>query len=157
MPTTTASTIIDPLVSGALRAHCIRLHPGDDLIPCLQEAARQTGAAACFILTTVGSLDQVSLRMASAEDGSNNEIKTWNNERFEIVSLVGTLAPDAKHLHMCISDKDGTAFGGHLISGRVFTTVELVLGTADGVAFSREHDPNTGYQELVVSSLSQNH
>jgi predicted DNA-binding protein with PD1-like motif len=82
---------------------------------------------------------------------TSNDIKTWT-ERFEIVSLVGTLSTDAKHLHLCISDKDGNAFGGHLISGRVFTTVELVLGTVDGVMFTREHDPATRYQELCIAS-----
>ncbi|KAI2501131.1 DUF296-containing protein [Fragilaria crotonensis] len=154
---------MSPMVSGALRAHCVRLHPGEDLISSIQEAARQTGASACFVVTCVGSLDQVTLRMASHtashdEETNNhptrppsttsttasdttmvmNDIRTWN-EPFEIVSLVGTLAPrdnNAKHLHLAISDANGTVFGGHLISGRVFTTAELVLGSAEGGLFA---------------------
>ena len=169
---------MSPIVSGALRAHCVRLHPGEDLVSSILEAARQTGASACFVVTCVGSLDQVTLRMAShtaatGEDTNNhparppttaiatteapimvNDMRTWN-EPFEIVSLVGTLAPlhnNSKHLHLAISDANGTVFGGHLISGRVFTTVELVLGSAEGVAFSRVPDLTTGFQELVISA-----
>ena len=169
-----------PVHSGTMRAHCVRFHPGDDFVPSMLEAVRQIGGShvACFVLTCVGSLDQVTLRMANASStttsdintinsNSNNndaidhtastpnDIKTWN-ERFEIVSLVGTLTSDAKHLHLGIADKNGNAFGGHLISGRVFTTVELVLGTVDGVVFTREHDPATGYQELCIVSSNTN-
>lgn len=156
-------SIIDPIVSGGMRAHCVRLHPGDDLVPCLLEAAKQaisasspSGSGSAFVVTCVGSLEEVTLRMASADrastdDGTNtNHIKTWK-ERFEITSLVGTLTGSSKHLHMTISDKDGRTFGGHVMSGRVFTTVELVLGTADGVVFDRKPDPDTGFTELVVS------
>jgi uncharacterized protein len=56
----------------------------------------------------------------------------------------------AKHLHITVSDGRGQAFGGHLVSGVVHTTLELVLGTIEGVAFRRELDPRTGYGELVV-------
>jgi predicted DNA-binding protein with PD1-like motif len=172
LPVTISMPSIDPIVSGGMRAHCVRLHPGDDLVPCLLEAAKQAIASSpsgssssstvgsAFVLTCVGSLEEVTLRMASADaqtnadDGSNstnnNHIKTWK-ERFEITSLVGTLTGTSKHLHMSISDKDGHTFGGHVMSGRVFTTVELVLGTADGVIFDRQPDPDTGFTELVVS------
>jgi hypothetical protein len=50
-----------------------------------------------------------------------------------------------------VSNVDGSTIGGYLMSGQVFTTLELVLGTIDGVDFDREHDPRTGYQELVGS------
>ena len=111
---------------------------------------------------------------------NNNEIRTWK-ERMEIVSLVGTFAivhsptnlddssssstkqqqnnhdnniRTKKHLHMSLSNEQGQVYGGHLISGRVFTTVELVLGTAQGIAFQRNFDEATGYDELQISSLS---
>eukprot|EP00549_Striatella_unipunctata_P007239 CAMPEP_0118713494 /NCGR_PEP_ID=MMETSP0800-20121206/25548_1 /TAXON_ID=210618 ORGANISM="Striatella unipunctata, Strain CCMP2910" /NCGR_SAMPLE_ID=MMETSP0800 /ASSEMBLY_ACC=CAM_ASM_000638 /LENGTH=861 /DNA_ID=CAMNT_0006618953 /DNA_START=223 /DNA_END=2808 /DNA_ORIENTATION=+ len=159
-----------PLVSGPLQAHCIRLPPGSDLVPALLGCARQAMAKvnskSAIVLTAVGSLEAVSLRMASAcrtnnnNDTSNNhnqDIKTWTNQRFEVVSLVGSFAPnDAKHLHMSVSDGEGNVYGGHLIAGTVFTTLELVLGTIGGVTFSREHDIQTGYSELIVSKNDNN-
>lgn len=99
-----------------MQAHAVRLGPDTDLVPALLQVAAQaqheTSCAACFVLTAVGSLSQVTLRMASAsrkdkqdsnKDDNNdesNEIKTWN-ERVEIVSMVGTFSSDgSKHLHM---------------------------------------------------------
>lgn len=136
--------------------HAIRIPAGADLVTSLEDAAEKAmkvgGTQSAFVMSAVGSLQEVSLRMANAsKEGEKltNEIKQWK-ERFEIVSLVGTFSKDGKHLHMSISNKDGEAFGGHVISGRIFTTLELVLGTIQDVAFSREIDDATGFDELVV-------
>mmetsp|Transcript_18447 Transcript_18447/g.45732 ORF Transcript_18447/g.45732 Transcript_18447/m.45732 type:complete len:160 (-) Transcript_18447:2848-3327(-) len=144
---------------GAVVAHPIRLNPGEDLVSAIENAASQamsiSDSSSAFVMTAVGSLDKVSLRMANASrsDGDNispsNEIRDWN-ERMEVVSLVGTLSASGKHLHMSLSDKNGTVVGGHVMSGQVFTTMEIVLGTIQGVGFKRELDTATGYRELVV-------
>lgn len=70
--------------------------------------------------------------------------------RFEIVSLVGTLNPEP-HLHISLADRQGAVVGGHLLGDlNIFTTAELLLGEAEQLLFSREHDPRTGFPELVV-------
>lgn len=70
--------------------------------------------------------------------------------RFEIVSLVGTLNPDA-HLHICLSDAEGRTVGGHVLGDlQVFTTAEVVVGEATDLQFSREMDDRTGFPELEV-------
>lgn len=72
------------------------------------------------------------------------------SDRFEIVSLVGTLNPEP-HLHISLADRHGAVVGGHLLGDlNVFTTAELVLGEAKQLLFSREQDPRTGFPELVV-------
>lgn len=69
---------------------------------------------------------------------------------FEVTSLVGTLNPEA-HLHICLSDSEGTTVGGHVLGGlEVFTTAEVVVGEAVGLKFTREMDHKTGFPELVV-------
>jgi predicted DNA-binding protein with PD1-like motif len=150
---------MDQLPSGIMRAHAIRLTPGQNLVPALEDAAAKamtaSGSSSSFVLSAVGSLDGVALRMANAsrkDDGEEkaNAIREWT-ERFEIVSLVGTFSSNGKHLHMSVSDATGRTFGGHLMSGRVFTTLELVLGTIDNVVFERKEDPETGYKELTVT------
>lgn len=143
------------LCSGPLTAHAVRLDPGADLVSALQTSARQamtsTNTLSAFVLTAVGSLSQVTLRMANATSGDHEDLNTWN-ERLEIVSLVGTFSADSsKHLHMTVADAKGRAFGGHLVQGTVFTTLELVLGTIGCVKFERTLDDRTGYRELVVS------
>jgi len=144
--------------SGRMRAHALRLRPGVDLVPGLLEGAEKAMTEAksksAFVLTAVGSLTEVTLRMAHAGTSGQqnlNEIKTLTGP-FEILSLVGTFAADkSKHLHMTVSDSTGAAFGGHVVDGKIFTTLELVLGTVDDVSFDRMHDERTGYRELVVS------
>mmetsp|Transcript_31097 Transcript_31097/g.73299 ORF Transcript_31097/g.73299 Transcript_31097/m.73299 type:complete len:154 (+) Transcript_31097:219-680(+) len=147
--------------SGLVVAHPIRLKPGEDLVSSIEQAAmsamRKSGTSSSFVLTAVGSLDSLTLRMANACNSDGifvNEVKEWN-ERLEIVSLVGTFSSDGKHLHMSVSDGDGNVFGGHLMSGKVFTTLELVIGVIIDVDFSRIQDPATGYKELVVNPIEK--
>lgn len=75
--------------------------------------------------------------------------------RFEIVSLVGTLSPDA-HLHICLSDAEGKTVGGHALGDlEVFTTAEVVVGEGLHLHFSRVMDDRTGFPELLVRPRSQ--
>lgn len=146
--------------SGILRAHAVRLLPGDDLVPALEAAAlqcmEQSQSQSCFVLTAVGSLSQVTLRLANAKAKEDNPIQAWN-ECFEIVSLVGTFSKSTgKHLHMSVSNAKGETFGGHVMAGIVWTTLELVLGTIEGVAFERRMDESTGYLELEVNQTHRN-
>lgn len=157
--------------SGVTQSHAVRILPEADLVPSLLNAAQQamehSQSQSAFVVTAVGSLTEVTLRMAATDKNNNNDnsssqekkrkanpepslaeatslrIRTFH-QHFEIVSLVGTFSADTegtvslKHLHMSVSDSEGHVMGGHLISGRVYTTLELVLGTIQGVAFKRE-------------------
>ena len=73
-------------------------------------------------------------------------------EHLEIVSLVGTLSSTGgHHLHISLSDKDGKVIGGHVFGElNVFTTAEVVIGDCSDLLFVREHDPSSGWDELVV-------
>lgn len=118
-----------------------------------------SGSSSAFVLSAVGSLEAVTLRLASAsrtdKGGETNETRTWV-ERFEVVSLVGTFAPsNQKHLHLSVANAKGDCIGGHLMAGKVFTTLELIIGTIENVQFSREADEQTGYTELAIRSKSQ--
>ena len=143
-------------------AYPVRFQAGDDLVSSIEDYVRsihdhhpsENASAAAFVLSAVGSLEHVTLRMANAgqnEDGTmtTNAIKTWH-ERLEILSLNGTVSRDGKHLHMSVADQHGTVYGGHVIAGTIFTTLELVLGVLPTVSFARRHDPRTGFPELVV-------
>lgn len=126
-----------------VRAH--RLLPSQDLRGEIENLVRSQGIRAGFVLSAVGSLTQVTLRLANQQ-----EARRWNGH-FEIVSLCGTLGPDGPHLHMAVSDEQGQTVGGHVLEGcLVYTTVELVLGEATGFIFRRELDPSTTFQELSI-------
>ena len=159
--------------SGICTAHTFRLRPGDKVKSSLQDHVAvilsRTHPNTCnsaFIMTAVGSVCDITLRLANASNfdkGSTNksksdgqnDIRRWQNQRFEIVSLVGTFSrSDGCHLHISLSDAKGETIGGHLIEGEVFTTLEVVIGTIDNVSFSRELDADTGYKELVINPIN---
>ena len=74
-------------------------------------------------------------------------------ERFEIVSLTSTVSRHGCHLHMALADHQGNVVGGHVLEGcEVFTTAEIVIGECVNHVFSREHDEETGFDELVVTT-----
>ncbi|KUG07088.1 hypothetical protein ASU33_04000 [Solirubrum puertoriconensis] len=123
----------------------LRLRPGQDLRQQLTALVKAEGIKAGAMLTCVGSLTQVTLRLA------NQEVPTEYRGHFEIVSLVGTLAESGSHLHLSVADSTGRTSGGHLLDGNlVYTTAEIVVGVLDDVEFRREEDPIFGYKELTV-------
>ena len=133
-------------LSTCTRAYALRLRPGDDLRDALLAYVAANRIEAGALLTCVGSLTDVSLRLA------NQETATQYRGHFEIVSLVGTLsATGGAHLHLSVSDSTGRTLGGHLLAGcRVYTTAEIVLMALPELQFTREADPTFGYKEMVV-------
>ncbi|UBF23659.1 DNA-binding protein [Kovacikia minuta CCNUW1] len=128
-----------------MQIFALRLKPEMDLRKSLWEFVQKNNIQAGFILTTVGSLKQASIRLAGKSD---SQIFTGD---LEIVSLSGTLSQDGVHLHMAISDAEGKTIGGHLSNGTIVrTTAEIVVGESLAHRFSRVIDAQTGYQELEV-------
>lgn len=123
----------------------IRLKPEQDLKASLKTFVEQNNIQSGFILTTVGSLKQATLRFASQDETQVFE------ERFEIVSLVGTLSTHGLHLRISLSDKNGETIGGHLVDGCIiYTTAEIIVGTTEDFTFLRTVDTVTGYKELEI-------
>ncbi|XP_034436617.1 bifunctional protein GlmU-like [Hippoglossus hippoglossus] len=138
----------------ALRVHAVRFGPGQELLGSLQTFVQERRLRAPFIITCVGSVTKATLRLANATATNTNEMIHLSG-RYEIVSLVGTVNPEA-HLHICLSDAEGRTVGGHVLGGlEVFTTAEVVVGEALDLQFTREMDVHTGFPELVVQPRSQ--
>ncbi|KAG9283107.1 bifunctional protein GlmU [Astyanax mexicanus] len=141
-------------VCSSLRVLALRLGPGQELLSSLLAFVEEQKLKAPFIITCVGSLTKATLRLANATANNTNEV-IHLQERFEIVSLVGTLNREA-HLHICLADKDGKTIGGHVLGDlEVFTTAEVVIGEATGLHFTREMDSRTGFPELVIQKRSE--
>ncbi|WP_436269743.1 PPC domain-containing DNA-binding protein [Pseudoduganella sp. LjRoot289] len=110
-----------------------------------REAGRRWGA---FVLQGIGSLSVAQLRFAGMPHA------TELRGDLEILTLAGSVAPDGAHLHISVADAEGQVTGGHVLAGCIVrTTAELMLALLPGHAFSRETDPASGYQELVVRTL----
>lgn len=136
---------VSNVVPATMHTCSVRLRPGQDLKKVLEALVQQERIAAGAVLTCVGSLTDVTLRLANQEGSS-----TWQGH-FEIVSLVGTLSANGSHLHMSVSDSTGRTLGGHLLEGcKIYTTAELLIGIMPDVIYTREPDAAYGYKELVI-------
>lgn len=125
----------------------VRLKPNEDLKQTLSAFVQNHHIQAGFVLTGIGSLKQASLRFA------NQTENTVLNDKFEILSLSGTLSVHGIHLHVAIADQQGRTLGGHLSDGCIiYTTAEIILGAIEDLAFKREIDPQTGFYELMISA-----
>ncbi len=135
------------MADSPLTIHPLRLHPGVDLRTSIENFAREKNIAAGFIITAIGSLNGYHIRFANKQEGSHG------SGHFEILSLNGTLSATGVHLHICIADHNGKTIGGHLLNGNhIFTTAEIIIGESSQHIFTRNIDPNTGFNELEIGN-----
>ncbi len=127
-----------------VKTHALRLRPNQEMRTELETFTAKEELKAGFIITCVGSVKQVVLRLAD-----NTEAKF--EETYEITSLVGTLSQNGVHLHLSVSDRTGKTIGGHLKEAIVCTTAEVVIGTENTFQFHRTLDPETNYKELEIT------
>ena len=128
-----------------MQAIALRLMPDQDLKEELDALVHRHQLNAACILTCVGSLTQVTLRLA------NQPNSTTYTGHFEIVSLTGVMGMQGSHYHLAIADSEGQTLGGHLLEGcRIYTTAEIVIGVFPDLMFDRQHCSQSGYPELFV-------
>lgn len=129
-----------------MNLHALRLRPDTDLRSGLDDFLEAKQIQAAALLSCVGSLRSVSLRLA----GAVREQQFAGS--FEIVSAEGTLSTNGCHIHIAIADQEGKVTGGHLCyDSLVLTTAEVVLVELQDHAFSRQFDSDTGYKELLIT------
>ena len=129
-----------------MKIHAIRLKPNQDLKQSLKNFASQENIQAGFILSGIGSLKQAQIRFA------DQQTSTTLFEKWEIVTLNGTISNQGMHLHITIADQQGKTIGGHLDQGcLIYTTAEIIIGESENFIFSRTFDVQTGYQELEIT------
>ncbi|MGF6770338.1 putative DNA-binding protein with PD1-like motif [Paraburkholderia sp. GAS199] len=130
-----------------MQAYPLRLSPGDDLRLVLENALRQLGLQAAFVIQGIGSLSVAQLRFAGVD------LPTELRGDLEILTLGSSLSVDGAHLHMSVSDSRGSVSGGHVAHGCVVrTTAEILLALLPDHRFSREHDPQSGFLELSIGA-----
>ena len=128
--------------TSSMVCHVFRLLPDQDLYNELLSYIEFHKIQAACIITCVGSLKKINIRLA------NTEACLTLEEKFEIVSLVGNISPEREHLHIGLSDGTGKSFGGHLKDGNIiYTTAEIVLGVFPELKFSKEYCQKSGWEE----------
>ena len=133
------------------RVIVLRLKPGMDLLDGIQAACERYRIHNGVILSAIGSLGRVrycdveALQEKKCGYGYGRVLEL--DDTIELTGASGVVCSDAEgninlHVHICMSDKTGKAYGGHLVQGTtVLMTADIVLGEIEGVSMLREYDP----------------
>ena len=117
----------------------IRLDHGEDILGSISVAVRQERST--LVLTT--GLGMISdFEIGYFDNGSY--IKKSFEEAHELLSMQGSVATDGEprlHIHVTVANKSHSAFGGHLLRGKVWMSNEIVAVRLDGLESSRQMDP----------------
>ena len=108
-----------------MRSLPLKLAPGSDLHLSLEKIAQQDGIQG-FILGVVGNLSRACFQCPGQPE------PTILEGELEVISLNGTLSPEAVHLHLSLSDGACQVWGGHLEPGTlVQKSVDLLVGVLE--------------------------
>lgn len=101
---------------------------GDEAMAELKKFAHAEHLTAAHF-TGIGAFAELTVGWFDLKSKTYQPIRI--NEQVEVLSLLGDVAEsDGKpsvHAHICVAQRDGSAHGGHLLSGQVRPTLELVL------------------------------
>lgn len=117
----------------------IRLDHGEDILASLADAVREEKNT--LALTT--GLGMISDFEIGYFDNGNYLRKAFT-EAHELLSMQGSVATEGDprlHIHVTVADKSHSAFGGHLLRGKVWMSNEIVALRVEGLSSSRELDP----------------
>ena len=102
--------------------------PGDEAVAALNEFARAEDLEAASI-TAVGAFEHAVVGWFDRAARDYRRIPV--DEQCEVLSLLGDVAEGADgpivHVHAVLGLPDGTTRGGHLLEGKVFPTLEVVV------------------------------
>jgi predicted DNA-binding protein with PD1-like motif len=105
--------------------------PGDEAIAALTQFARAERLEASQV-TAVGGFERATVGWFDRAARQFRHIPV--DEPSEVLSLIGDVAEaedgPSLNLHVVLGLSDGTTRGGHLIEGRVFPTLEVVVTEA---------------------------
>ena len=135
------------------RTYAVVLETGEEVMECLRRfvVAERIGAAQ---LTAIGALSDLDLMYFDWQKKDYTRIPV--REQVEVASLIGDIASGengepAIHIHLVLGRRDGSAMAGHLKSGKVRPTLELIITEAPA-HLKRTHDPDSG---LALISLGR--
>jgi hypothetical protein len=130
--------------AGGRRTFVLVFETGDEAMTLLVEFARGHGLGGSHF-TAIGAFS--SAVVAYFEWSSKRYRQIEIAEQVEVLSLIGDIAIDGDqpkvHAHAVLAKSDGSAHGGHFVSGHVRPTLELVL-TESPRHLRRRPDPESG-------------
>lgn len=122
----------------------VRLVPGEEIMTSLLKVAEKETIDFAMI-QGLGAVDEVVLGLYNVKTKEYTETKLEGI--FEVISLTGTLdKKDGKHYghtHICVGTTGGKTYGGHMVSGTIGITAEIIL-TILPTTVNRIEEPSMG-------------
>ena len=114
--------------------------PGDDAVEVLTAFAAEQRLTAAQI-TAIGAFERAAIGWF--DRGAREYRRIRINQQCEVLSLIGDIAiadgvPHV-HAHAVLGMADGTVRGGHLLAGRVWPTLEVILRETPAVLRKTSH------------------
>lgn len=120
------------------------LDKGDEAVAAITDAAHRHGLYAAQ-LTAVGAFAQAEVGYFDRSRCDYERILVAGQA--EVLSLLGDIAEKdgapAMHAHAVLGRRNGSVVGGHLLSGEVWPTLEVIL-TEVAPELRKRIDPDTG-------------
>ena len=109
-------------------ALAVRVLPGEEILECLRQAAREYGIGSA-VITGIGAVGDATFGGFSPTE--KRYLKNRYTEPLEICTLSGNLSMSGGepyvHAHMAASRVDGSVVGGHVLEAVVSLTAEIIL------------------------------
>lgn len=109
-------------------AYVVVLDPGDEAIAALTEFSRREGLSAAQV-TAIGAFESATVGWYDRRRQQYRRIAV--DEQCEVLSLAGDVALGTDraelHVHAVLGLADGSTRGGHLLDGRVWPTLEVII------------------------------
>ena len=104
-------------------------------------------------LTAIGAFSEVTLGYFDRQQKTYRKIPL--KEQVEVLSLTGNIVQKdgrpSLHAHVVVGKADGTAHGGHLLSARVWPTLEMIVSHIP-VHLRRAYDEETGLALIKLAA-----
>jgi uncharacterized protein len=96
-------------------------------------------------VSAIGAFSEVTLGYFDRDQKNYKKIPV--REQVEVLALTGNIVQNdgrpSLHAHIVVGKRDGSAHGGHLLGGRVWPTLEMIVSELP-VHLRRSRDEETG-------------
>ncbi len=105
----------------ASKIHVLNIKTGADVVGCIQQYLVSNHIEAANIMSAVGTLKSVTMRLAYSDEGKGYPTRTHHGkkQKYQLISLSGCISIHGARLSVCIGDSCGTPHVGQLV-GNMF-------------------------------------
>jgi uncharacterized protein len=104
-------------------------------------------------VSAIGAFSEVTLGYFDRDQKNYKKIPV--REQVEVLSLIGNIVQNdgrpSLHAHIVVGKSDGSAHGGHLLGGRVWPTLEMIVSELP-VHLRRSRDEETGLALITLAA-----